>query len=189
MPNDHGSNAEYKAVQNVIVKERHYRIVLYLLTFALALSVGIGFYRMFQTLDDKFKDLNTLASKLQDEAITRDKETTRYITCIFIVPIEERSPEEQQKCFDQADLPGGLNRDDFSTVVRDNAVEPSSTSSQRSSSVSSSSPNNSAGSNSSQPEISPPPQQPQSPTPEEPSNILPFVEQCITPIVIRGGCL
>jgi hypothetical protein len=114
-------SAEYEALDRVVTADKRYRKFQYLLTalfFALvvwgAWSVQHGINKK---IDHVIKGATVVAKAREEEQKTVARETIRYITCIFVVPIDQRTPDTQQRCFEAADLPGGLTRKDFSPVV------------------------------------------------------------------------
>lgn len=116
-----GNNPEYEALDRVITADKRLKKFQYLLAATFFVLVVLGAYGVQQSISKKIDALVTGSvtrnNIRQAESVTISRETIRYITCIFVVPIDQRTPETQQKCFEAADLPGGLTRNDFSPVV------------------------------------------------------------------------
>jgi hypothetical protein len=114
-------NAEYQALERVITADKRYRRFIYALSLVLFALVIWGGHSIQQSIEHKIDGLVNGAvvrsNQRSEESKTISRETIRYTTCIFVVPIEQRTEDTQQKCFEAADLPGGLNRSDFSPVV------------------------------------------------------------------------
>jgi hypothetical protein len=112
---------EYEALDRVVTADKRLRKFQYLLAALLFILVVWGGYSIQQNISKKIDTLVTGAvarnNARQAESTTISRETIRYITCIFVIPIDQRTPDTQQKCFEAADLPGGLTRSDFSPVV------------------------------------------------------------------------
>lgn len=121
MPNKNFQSAEYEALSRVITADKRLRRFQYALTVVLFLLVVAGGYNIQRNIARKIDGLvdGSIArgNARQQEAKTISRETTRYITCLFILPIDQRTPDNQQKCFKAADLPGGLTRSDFSPII------------------------------------------------------------------------
>lgn len=121
MPSKPYKTAEYEALSRVVTADKRFRRFQYALTFAFFLLVVAGGYNIQQNIAGKIDGLvdgsvaRGEARQLETKTISR--ETTRYTTCLFILPVEQRTPENQQRCFQAADLPGGLTRDDFSPII------------------------------------------------------------------------
>lgn len=120
-------NAEYKALERYVTADKRYRKFLYMAT---ALVMGAFLWQNYTTskhVDNRVDELIRYANQLSESGRQEDKtiarETTRYITCMFVIPIEKRTPQNQQICFNEADLPGGLTREDFSTFVLEETTD------------------------------------------------------------------
>lgn len=115
------SETEYEALKKLSAADRRYRIVVYILTVGLAIGIALGGLSIKNSINHKIDGLvsGSIIRNNQREAEQKTiaKETTRYVTCIFVIPIDQRTASNQQKCFNQADLPGGLDRSDFSPYI------------------------------------------------------------------------
>jgi hypothetical protein len=138
-------SAEYKALERVVKADKRYRRFIYILTFIFFALVLWDGYDVQQNIEHKIDSLVNgsiarAAARAADQK-TIAREEMRYITCIFVIPIEQRTPETQEKCFEAADLPGGLTRSDFSPIVVPDVAPTSATPAQSSLRVSSASSN------------------------------------------------
>lgn len=107
-------NPEYVALERVITADKRYRKFMYLL--AVSMVVFFTIYISYLAQSSTAQAANAIAKAAADQKIVA-RETIRYMTCIFVIPIDKRTPAIQQKCYEAADLPGGLNRSDFSPIV------------------------------------------------------------------------
>lgn len=114
-------SAEYQALERVITADKRYRKFVYLLSFIFFAFVVWGGYAIQQNitrkLDAQIAGAKQRSAAREQESKTISRETIRYVTCIFVVPIAARDKATQERCFKAADLPGGLNRSDFSPIV------------------------------------------------------------------------
>jgi hypothetical protein len=112
------NSPEYKALERFITADKRYRVFLYALTMiGFILLVGSAILLTNRAIEQSRQTVAKAADGQNNFVRTVIKESIRYNTCIYIVPIENRSPGVQQKCFELADLPGGLTRSDFSTIA------------------------------------------------------------------------
>jgi hypothetical protein len=120
------SEQEYEAVKTMAKAEKRYRVVLYIVTGFFFAFTAFQLLAIRNDINVKVDSLQRDAKSLVDLAIregqTRDKEETRYITCIFLFPIETRTQEVKENCFKISDLPGGLEREDFSPSFSDTST-------------------------------------------------------------------
>lgn len=138
---------EYEAVARVAKADRRFRIVSYLLLAAVVMmfiTVAISLYRFQQDIKhDTQRLLNQISSKvdkgLKDNQI-QNEETRRYITCLFVIPLAERTPEAQKRCEQNSDLPGGLSESEIATSSNEVASTPAPAASDSNQVTSSSSP-------------------------------------------------
>jgi hypothetical protein len=121
------SDTEYEALKKLGKADTRFRFVLYLITLFFFLFSSYQLLAIRQDINTKVDNLSTTAQNLVAHAIRegeiRDKEETRYITCIFLFPIESRTTEIKENCFKRANLPGGLEREDFSPSFGDTENE------------------------------------------------------------------
>jgi hypothetical protein len=142
------SSPEYKALERFVTADKRYRKFVYALTIVGFFTlIGVGYLLANNAIKESKRTVAKAADGQNTFVRTVIKESIRYNTCIYIVPIEKRTPDVQQRCFELADLKGGLSRADFSTIaLPDDAILalPSVVPGQTSSGVSSpsSSPNN-----------------------------------------------
>jgi hypothetical protein len=181
---------EYAAVSKLAKSERRFRTVSYAIILLVAIfTIGLlynGQQSQKQDTEHLLKEIKASNQKALQDSRTISLETTHYMTCLFVIPINDRTPAAQRKCFELADLPGGLSEDDFVTVPPDRAVESvpsaSDTNSNSSSSGQASSPNTNPSAQASQLNN---PQQPDNNSPPEPQKILgipiclPFTQACV----------
>lgn len=121
--------SEYRAVSLLAKRDSRFRVTSYVLMGLLfgytLISLNMLTTEVRHTTTDLIKRATELsersalsrAQQYRDSKIVA-KETIRYNTCIFLVPIDQRTPDVQQRCFDAANLPDGLDRSDFSTLDR-----------------------------------------------------------------------
>jgi hypothetical protein len=113
--------AEYEALHRIVTADKRLRLFQYALTICLMILIMAGGISIQHNIAKKIDGLVggsiERANQRAAEQKTIAKETTRYITCIFIIPIEQRTADNQQRCFNESDLPGGLTREDFSPYV------------------------------------------------------------------------
>ncbi len=116
------ADTEYQAVSKLAKADRHFRYVQYLTAGLIAALFMFAALRLIG-LEAQFKaqrdQLAETAASLAKDSRTRDEEERRYITCLLLVPIEERSAAAQEDCFDFADLPGGLDARNFAPTTRE----------------------------------------------------------------------
>ncbi len=116
------AETEYEAVSRVVRADRHFRYVQYLTAALIAALFMFGALRLIG-LEAQFKqqrmELTRTAQALAQDGRTRDEEERRYITCLLLVPIESRSEAAQEDCFTYADLPGGLDKQNFAPTSRE----------------------------------------------------------------------
>lgn len=121
-------SAEYKALERVVKADKRYRRFLYALGIAMFILLISGLFALYTSISNKIDTLvdGSVArgAARQQENKTIARETERYNTCIFVLLIPQRTVENQQKCFDAADLPGGLDRGDFTPINIPIFVEP-----------------------------------------------------------------
>ncbi len=116
------ADTEYQAVSKLAKADRHFRYVQYLtagLIAALFMFAALRLIGLEAQFTAQRKQLTETASSLAQDSRTRDEEERRYITCLLLVPIEERSAAAQEECFDFADLPGGLDARNFAPTTRE----------------------------------------------------------------------
>jgi hypothetical protein len=182
---------EFAAVSNLAKSERRFRSVSYaIILFVAIFTIGLLYNgQQSQKTDTEhlLSEIKASNRKALIESRTVNLETTHYMTCLFVIPINDRTPAAQRKCFEQADLPGGLDEKNFITVPPDRSVESipsvSDTNSNGSSSgLASSSANTTGQAQSSQPNnVQPADNNPQ----PEPQRILgipvcvPFTQACV----------
>lgn len=122
------SELEYEALRKIGTADRHFRLFIYLIALIVFGAIMFGSLAIKNSINHKLDSLvsSSIARSNQREAEQKTiaKETTRYITCIFVLPLADRTPDTQQKCFNQADLPGGLSRADFSPYVPTGTNDP-----------------------------------------------------------------
>ncbi len=116
------ADTEYQAVSKLAKADRHFRYVQYLtagLIAALFMFAAIRLISMEQRFEDQRVAVIQTAERLASDGRIRDEEERRYITCLLLVPIEERSAAAQEDCFDFSDLPGGLDARNFAPTTRE----------------------------------------------------------------------
>ena len=123
------SETEFEALRKLSSADRHYRVFVYVLTILTvmlsALYINYAISHKIDTVIEKAGVQAAAQAAIRNkEQQTIAKETMRYTTCIFVIPVDERTPDVQQKCFNQADLPGGLDRSDFSPYVPSSPDDP-----------------------------------------------------------------
>jgi hypothetical protein len=156
-------DGEFIALDKLNQAERRYRGFLYVLACLVFLAFMYTAYTINQKFDEITSKQQELVAKAQLDGRTRTEEFRRYITCIFIIPVEQRTPENQLFCYRKSDLPGGRTEKEFVPIEfdlhdADVAVIPNVPGNPDASneSRSSSSSNNNANSSTSQPNTSQP---------------------------------
>lgn len=99
--------------------DRRYQIVRLAIILGLLVVAGYSLFVIHRKIDSLVSRADYLVNQAIQEGKTRDREVVSYMTCFFTIPIEERDQEVIERCFEESDLPGGLERDDFSPVVLD----------------------------------------------------------------------
>ncbi len=116
-------DAEFQALEHYIRADKRYRRFVYVLTMAFFAFIALGALYLNASIQSKIDGLVagsvTRNEARQAESRTISKETTRYITCIILLPIPDRTQAAQDDCFERANLEGGLERSDFQAVARD----------------------------------------------------------------------
>ncbi len=113
---------ETDAIRRLASADQHFRITQYLiagLVAALFLFAAFRLIAMEANFERQRQDIINTAAGLARESRTRDEEERRYITCLLLVPIAERSEQAQHNCFQFADLPGGLDERNFAPIDPD----------------------------------------------------------------------
>ncbi len=109
------TEAEAQAMRRLARADHRFRIVQYFVAAFVAGVFMLAAVRLF-ALESKLEGLLVAAERLAEDGRARVEEERRYITCLLLVPIQERSEQAQRDCFTFADLPGGLDELNFSPV-------------------------------------------------------------------------
>jgi hypothetical protein len=122
-------NAEYLALERVITADKRFRKFMYVLVVVAAAAFLVFISNLSETATNKAaKVVSDAAQSNNVFSATVARENIRFTTCLLLVTIEERQkPEIQQNCFDQADLPGGLLKRDFTPFILELNVRNAST--------------------------------------------------------------
>lgn len=184
------NDPEYKALERVVTADKRFRKFMY----TLALCVAVFFIGFLVLLANRsVAEVRADNRQSAEDSRVVAKETIRYITCMFVIPIEKRTPAIQEKCFKAADLPGGLKRSDFSPIVIPNVNDATDTTATQAvifpTSFSSSSPNSAPQKQSSQSNTSQPSSNKKSGGSDKPQPEQPKIITCSVDLfIIQGEC-
>jgi hypothetical protein len=110
------SDAETQALTSIIKNDRRQRVFIYALLTLMAIVI-ISF--VIGQVQRVLQQQQRLVAAAQANSRTRTEEFRRYITCIFIIPIDQRTVAAQRYCFKLSDLPGGRTENEFTPIEID----------------------------------------------------------------------
>src|SRR4051794_35075001 len=99
------SEVEYQAVRNLAKADRRYRAVVYVLTLIffgmltfLAFGVYAGQVRQQEQTQFLLTKISDITKQRLHETKVQNEQTRRYITCLFVLPIADRTLAAQNRC-------------------------------------------------------------------------------------------
>lgn len=111
---------EYEALARLSKANRRANSILLALLVVILLGALFGGWSIYKAQQASFEKQTSQRAANTANALKENRiiqiESIRYLTCLNLLPVSERTPAAQRDCFRKADLPGGLTEDDFVTI-------------------------------------------------------------------------